>query len=83
MCVGHYYPQANTNNVNKTWTLLQTTGSKDEPNIVCMRKSRHGTQNVKTHNRGAQKAEKMSNTNLNDRQIFCKGTTPMGSKRVY
>jgi hypothetical protein len=83
MCVGHYYPQANTNNVNKTWTLLQTTGSKDEPNIVCMRKSRHGTQNVKTHNRRAQKAEKMSNTNLNDRQIFCKGTTPMGSKRVY
>jgi len=24
---------------NKTWTLLQTTGGKDEPNIVCMRKS--------------------------------------------
>ena len=22
-----------TNNVNKTWTLLQTTGCKDEPNI--------------------------------------------------
>jgi hypothetical protein len=29
MCVGHYYPQANTNNVNKIWTLLQTTGGKD------------------------------------------------------
>jgi len=22
------------NNVNKTWALLQTTGGKDEPNIV-------------------------------------------------
>jgi hypothetical protein len=27
----------NTNNVNKTCALLQTTGSKDEPNIVYMR----------------------------------------------
>jgi len=26
--------QANTNNVNKTCVLLQTTGGKDEPNIV-------------------------------------------------
>jgi hypothetical protein len=34
MCVGHHYLQANTNNVNKTWALLQTTGGKDEPNIV-------------------------------------------------
>ena len=25
--------QANTNNVNKTWALLQTIGGKDEPNI--------------------------------------------------
>ena len=48
MCVGHHYPQANTNNVNKTRALLQTTGGKDEPNIVCMRKSKHGTQNVDT-----------------------------------
>jgi hypothetical protein len=39
MCVGHYYPQTNTDNVNKTWALLQTTGGKDEPTIVCMRKS--------------------------------------------
>jgi hypothetical protein len=51
MCVGHHYPEANTNNVNKTRALLQTTGGKDEPNIVCMRKSQHGSQNVKTHNR--------------------------------
>jgi hypothetical protein len=26
-------------NINKTWTWLQTTGGQDEPNIVCMRKS--------------------------------------------
>ena len=39
MCVGHHYLQANTNNVNKTRVLLQTTGGKDEPNIVCMRKN--------------------------------------------
>jgi hypothetical protein len=55
MCVGNHYQKANTNNVNKTWALLQTTGGKDEPNIVCMRKSEHGTQNVKTYNRTIQK----------------------------
>ncbi len=32
MCAGHLYAQANTNNVNKTWSLLQTTGGKDKPN---------------------------------------------------
>ena len=67
MCVGHYYPQTNTDNVNKTWALLQTTGGKDEPTIVFMRKSQHGTQNVKTHNRRTQSTTKMSNTDLNDR----------------
>ena len=67
MCVGHHYPQANTNNVNKTWALLQTTGVKDKLTIVCMRKLQHGTQNVKTHNRGTQSTKKMSNTDLNDR----------------
>jgi hypothetical protein len=67
MCVGHHYPQANTNNVNKTRALLQTTGGKDEANIVCMQKSQHGTQNVKTHNRRIQNTKKMSNTDLNDR----------------
>jgi hypothetical protein len=30
---------ANTNNMNKTWTHLQTTGGKDEPNNFFMRKS--------------------------------------------
>ena len=55
MCVGHYYPQANTHTVNKIWALLQTAGGRDEPNIACMRKSQHGTQNVKTHIRKTQK----------------------------
>ena len=32
ICVGHHYAQANTNNVNKTRSLIQTTGGKDEPN---------------------------------------------------
>jgi len=40
---------------NKTWNLLQTSGGKEEPNIVFMGKSlsipQHGTKNVKTHNR--------------------------------
>ena len=40
---------------------------KNEPTIVCMRKSQHGTQNVKTHNRRTQNTKKMSNSDLNDR----------------
>ena len=43
-----------TNSVTKTWALLQTTGGKDEPNIIFMRKSQrtsqHGTKYIKTHN---------------------------------
>jgi len=35
----HHHTQANTCNVNMTWALLQTTGDKDEPNIVLMGKS--------------------------------------------
>ena len=31
ICVGHHYVQSNTNNVNKTRALPQTTGGKDEP----------------------------------------------------
>jgi hypothetical protein len=30
ICVGHYYAQTNTHNVNKTWSLQQATGDKDE-----------------------------------------------------
>ena len=37
--VGHHFTKTNTNNVNKTWAILQITGSKDEPNIVFMCKS--------------------------------------------
>ena len=39
ICVGQHYAQTNTKNVNKTQVLLQTTGDKDEPNFVFMRKS--------------------------------------------
>jgi len=38
-CVWHHYAQTNTNNVNKTCALLQTTAGKDESNIVFMQKS--------------------------------------------
>jgi hypothetical protein len=34
-----HYTQASTHNVNKTLSLLQTTGGKDEQNIVFMWKS--------------------------------------------
>jgi hypothetical protein len=34
ICVGHHRSQTNTNNINKTWALLQTTGGKDDPNII-------------------------------------------------
>ena len=51
---------------NKTRVLLQTTGGKDEMNIVFMQTSQgisiHKTQNVKTHNRTTQKTIKMGNT---------------------
>jgi hypothetical protein len=47
------YTQANTNNVNKTLILLQTTGGKEGPNIDFVRKSQqtpqNGTQNGKRH----------------------------------
>ena len=68
MCVGHHYPQANTQ-----ITLIRHEPSykklevKNESTMVFMRKSQHGTQNVKTHNRRTQNTKKMSNTDLNDR----------------
>jgi hypothetical protein len=50
----HRYAETKRNNVNKTYVLLQTTGDKDETNIVIIQKSfrtsQHGTQNLKTHN---------------------------------
>jgi len=39
ICVGHHHTQTITNNANKTWALLQTTGGKDEPSIVFIWKS--------------------------------------------
>jgi len=39
ICVGHHYTSTNTNKVNQTWALLQTTGGKDDPNVAFMRKS--------------------------------------------
>jgi hypothetical protein len=30
ICVSHHYTQTNTNNVNKTWVLLQTAGGEDD-----------------------------------------------------
>ena len=38
ICVGHKYTQANSNNVNKISAFLQTTGGKDEPNIILFRR---------------------------------------------
>ena len=38
ICVGHHDTQTNTKQINKTCALLQTTGGKDESNIVFMRK---------------------------------------------
>jgi hypothetical protein len=36
ICVGHHYAQKNTNNFNKKCTLPQTTGGKNESNIIYM-----------------------------------------------
>jgi len=69
ICVRHHYAQTNTNNVKKTWALIQTTRGNDEPNIMFMQKSwgtsQHGTPNVKTHNRKTQKSKNMSIILLN------------------
>jgi hypothetical protein len=63
--------------------LTNNVEVKNEPTIVCMWKSQHGTQNVKTHNRRTQHTEKMSNMDLNDRSIFCKRTTPIWVQSVF
>ena len=47
ICVGHHYTQTNTNNINKTWALLQTTGGKDERTVLMLKSywtSQHETQ---------------------------------------
>jgi hypothetical protein len=35
MCIGHPSPQANTNNVNKTCALQQTTGKTGTKHRLC------------------------------------------------
>jgi len=37
--VGHNYAQTDINNINKTQAPLQTTGGKDDQNIIFMPKS--------------------------------------------
>jgi hypothetical protein len=44
--VEHHYAQAYTNNVNITQATLETTGGKDEPNIVFLCRNRNGQQNT-------------------------------------
>ena len=49
ICVGHHYAQTNTNNVNKTLALLQTTGGKYEPNIIfCGYRNGHHNTELRT-----------------------------------
>jgi hypothetical protein len=49
MCVGHHYTQTETNNVNNTLALLQTTIGKDEPNIVlCGNRYEHHSVDLRT-----------------------------------
>ena len=42
--VGHQYMYINTNNIDNTWAPYNTNGSKDESNIVFMRKSQRTSQ---------------------------------------
>jgi hypothetical protein len=62
--------------------LLFTTGGKDEPNVVVMRRSQqtshHQTQNIKTHNRTTQKTKIMSNTDPTNKQTKNKKTKTGG-----
>ena len=50
ICVEHHYMQTNTNNVNKTCTLLETTEVKYETNISFIQQTyhtlQHGNKNV-------------------------------------
>jgi hypothetical protein len=45
---------------------------KNEPTIVCMRKSQHGTQNVKTHNRRTQNIKRWATRILMTGKSFVK-----------
>jgi hypothetical protein len=41
ICDGHHYTHINTNNVNRTWAFIQSTGGKDEPNTVYITNQAH------------------------------------------
>ena len=46
---GNVYAQTNTNNVNKTWALLQTTGGEDDPNdFLCGNRNGHHNTELRT-----------------------------------
>jgi hypothetical protein len=45
ICVGYHYAHTHTNNVNKTWAILRTTGGKDESNII-FKQNRNGHHNI-------------------------------------
>jgi hypothetical protein len=50
ICVWQNYTQTNTNNVKKTWSLLQTTGCKDEPNnVLCGYRNGHHNTELRTY----------------------------------
>ena len=77
ICVGHY-AQANTNHINKTGAVLQTTGREDESNIVCMRnRSGHHTMELRTqrhiigqHKKLKQLATRTSATNRGELKVI-------------
>jgi hypothetical protein len=60
------YTNTNTNNINETWALLQTTGGKDEPNIILF-----GTKNAKIHNRTTQIRHATRTQTKNACELMC------------
>jgi hypothetical protein len=68
ICVGHHYAQTNTNNVNKTWALLQTTGGKDEPSISLCGK-RYGLHNTELRRHIKWQHKKLKNEDHRPHQI--------------
>ena len=65
ICVGHHYTQTNTNNVNKTCVILQTTGAKtNRTSFLCGNRNVHHNTELRTYtlNRTTRKTKKMSNT---------------------
>jgi hypothetical protein len=60
--VGDHYTKTDTNNINNTWVLHQTTGGKLEPNIAFY--TGIVTENtIRNKERKAIQEDKMNNTN--------------------